>query len=153
METVVTSSLHKSWLNKPGANSRKKPAPMAKHIQQPEGSKLCGQCCVAMVLGVSLERACELVGHEKASRNYELLNALEKAGRFKAVLTLADHDTMRDAQRTLIRVRWKNLRHHVVFRDKPLVHDSLYSKPAPTWRDWYSFTTLNGGRIVSYYEL
>lgn len=33
------------------------------YIRQPKGSSLCGQSCLAMILGVSLERAIELIGH------------------------------------------------------------------------------------------
>ena len=35
------------------------------YIRQPKGSGLCGQSCLAMILGVSLERAIEILGHAK----------------------------------------------------------------------------------------
>ncbi len=40
-------------------------------VRQPEGSALCGQCCVAMVAGVSLRRAIAAVGVEFTERGTE----------------------------------------------------------------------------------
>ena len=37
-------------------------------VRQPEGSALCGQCCVAMVAGVGLRRAIAAVGAEYTER-------------------------------------------------------------------------------------
>ncbi len=36
------------------------------HIYQPEDSPLCGQCCVAMAAGVSLEKAISVIGSSTA---------------------------------------------------------------------------------------
>lgn len=51
-------------------------------IRQPEGTALCGQCCVAMAAGVSLERAIEAVGHRKqrGTTTGELVRALRFFG-------------------------------------------------------------------------
>jgi len=50
------------------------------HIQQPEGSNLCGQCCVAMLAGISLEKSIELVGKRGSTRPKDLARALTKLG-------------------------------------------------------------------------
>ncbi len=51
-------------------------------ILQPQGSALCGQCCVAMAAGVPLEAAIAAVGHAKprGTKTRELVAALRKLG-------------------------------------------------------------------------
>lgn len=51
-------------------------------VRQPDGSSLCGQCCVAMAAGVSLDRAIEVVGHEKlaGTTTRDVVNALRHLG-------------------------------------------------------------------------
>lgn len=53
-----------------------------KLILQPEGSGLCGQCCVAMAAGVSLKRAITVFGHSRLSGTYtyEVITALRYLG-------------------------------------------------------------------------
>lgn len=48
-----------------------------KLILQPKGSSLCGQCCIAMLLDITIEEAIRLVGHDGISSNEDLLNVLE----------------------------------------------------------------------------
>lgn len=52
------------------------------HVKQPADSSLCGQCCVAMIAGISLEEAIKVVGHQKKSGTWtkELKSALESLG-------------------------------------------------------------------------
>lgn len=49
-------------------------------IFQPPGSKLCGHACVAMVAGVNLERAIEVITHEKSTKTKEIIWALRVLG-------------------------------------------------------------------------
>src|SRR6186713_3173228 len=49
---------------------------MAKLIRQPEGSSLCGQCCVAMAARVSLRRAIEVIGHANGTHTLDIVAAL-----------------------------------------------------------------------------
>lgn len=51
-----------------------------KLVQQPPDSRLCGQACVAMLCGVSLERAIQLVGRKEGTRTKELAHAIRKLG-------------------------------------------------------------------------
>lgn len=53
---------------------------MPRHIIQPEGSSLCGHCCVAMAADVSLDRAIEEIGHEHGSTTKDLIGALRSLG-------------------------------------------------------------------------
>lgn len=47
-----------------------------KLIKQPKGSSLCGQCCLAMILQISLEEAIQLIGHKNETKEWELLKHL-----------------------------------------------------------------------------
>ena len=49
-------------------------------LQEPE-SKVCGQACLAMILGVTLDEACELVGHRKGTKTRELVAVLRAQGK------------------------------------------------------------------------
>lgn len=51
-----------------------------KHVIQPEGSSICGHCCVAMAAGVSLTRAIDLIGHERGTKTSEIVIALRLLG-------------------------------------------------------------------------
>lgn len=49
-----------------------------KLVLQPKGSSLCGQCCIAMLLNISLEEAIKLVGHNGISSNEDLLKCFDQ---------------------------------------------------------------------------
>lgn len=49
-------------------------------VLQPRDSKLCGQACIAMVAGVSLDEAVKVVGHTQATRTQDLIKALAHFG-------------------------------------------------------------------------
>lgn len=51
--------------------------PEMKYIRQPEGSSLCGQTCVAMVAGVSLEESIKVFGTRSGTRTRQLVAALK----------------------------------------------------------------------------
>lgn len=51
-----------------------------KHVRQPRGSSLCGQACVAMVLGCSLDEACAIVERPSGTRTLDLVRALSGRG-------------------------------------------------------------------------
>lgn len=53
-----------------------------RHLIQPEGSGLCGQTCIAMAADVSLDRACDVVGHRKlgGTTTREVVHALRELG-------------------------------------------------------------------------
>lgn len=50
------------------------------HIHQPEDSSLCGQCCVAMAAGVTLDRACQVIGHRRGTVTREIVRSLRELG-------------------------------------------------------------------------
>lgn len=51
-----------------------------KLVEQPEGSSLCGQACIAMVTGSSLERAVFVVGHKNGTYTSDLIKAIRVLG-------------------------------------------------------------------------
>jgi hypothetical protein len=52
-----------------------------KHIYQPPGSSLCGQTCVAMITGISLDESIQLFdGKRGGTRTRDLVNALANKG-------------------------------------------------------------------------
>lgn len=53
---------------------------MIKQLYQPEDSNLCGQTCVAMLAGVSLDEAIEAVGTRAGTCGPALHKALKKFG-------------------------------------------------------------------------
>lgn len=49
-------------------------------VTQPRGSTLCGQACVAMVAGVSLQTSCKAFGHQCATTLFAVRRSLKKLG-------------------------------------------------------------------------
>ena len=50
------------------------------HIQQPEGSFCCGQACVAMLAGISLQTAIQAFGHQHRTKPREVQRQLRRLG-------------------------------------------------------------------------
>jgi hypothetical protein len=50
------------------------------HLLQPSDLPVCGQTCVAMAAGVSLERAYEVFGHQSGTTTREVVQALRHLG-------------------------------------------------------------------------
>lgn len=46
-------------------------------IKQEKFTQCCGQCCVATILGITLEKAIELVGHNHPTKTKEITKHLE----------------------------------------------------------------------------
>jgi hypothetical protein len=54
---------------------------LIKWLQQPEGSSLCGQTCVAMIAGITLEESIAAFGGKRSgTRTKDLVAALRKLG-------------------------------------------------------------------------
>lgn len=124
------------------------------HIQQPEGSKLCGAACVAMALGLSLEEAVARIGHRRGVRNWEIIAALGKRAASRrakpwrgVVYKGAElHDC-------LIRAKAPGRYWHVVLFAGGRVHDPAWPVPAPSIGEWLSWLTKTGWRPVTFFPL
>jgi len=122
------------------------------HIQQPEGSKVCGAACIAMVFGWSLDAAIERIGHRRGVRNREIIAALgTRAASAKAQLWRGPESLPPEC---IIRVKGPKRLHHVVLRAEGKVFDPAYSAPAPTLAEWLEFVIGKmGWRPVSFFPL
>ena len=111
-------------------------------MQHP-GSKLCGHAVVAMALGIHLDVAITLIGHQRTTKTRELVKALGN-------LVCSPHVEPRLTQIwgrhlwdlpevSVLRVRWHQGtdRGHFVLRDGPYIHDPLEAGPHPiaSWEE------------------
>jgi hypothetical protein len=119
-----------------------------RHIQQPEGSSLCGHSCIAMALGLTLDQAVELIGHKRGVRNHEVIRALGSRA-----LTRKSVSPNRLTDPCLIRIKGPTARWHLVLYQDQKVYDPAYSVPAPTLAEWEQFLKQTGWRIVSVFPL
>lgn len=136
---------------------------MTTHIQQPAGSKLCGQCCVAMALGISLDEAVKLVGLKtRGTSNKQLVAALETITVhrtfYRGARSVLAENAIRVIPRALIRIRWErspstSRRFHVVLKDGDEVFDPLYSKPAPSLDAWLNHMALESAKVMGWLPL
>jgi len=53
---------------------------MITYVPQPKDSKLCGQACLAMLCGITLDQAIKEIGHKHGTRTAELVRVLRRYG-------------------------------------------------------------------------
>jgi hypothetical protein len=53
---------------------------MLEVVFQPEGSRVCGHCCVAMITGASLSDVYAIIGHRHGTSSREIAHALQYLG-------------------------------------------------------------------------
>lgn len=115
-----------------------------KHIQQPSGSSICGQCCVAMITGLDLNSVISQLGNGKTT--------------IKKLLTIISIYTkgtkmMRNFYGTppkdcLMKLKWGDGRTHWVLRWDSMVHDPVLDKAYHYLQ--YLKMIEGDGRITSY---
>lgn len=112
-------------------------------VQQEPNSTICGQCCVAMVGNISLEKSIELFGHSHSTRTKEVgkvLNLLgnHNSGRLERVKGELPH-------LCIVKIHWNDqkMTHWSVHYDGYL-YDPAYGVYPPE-----GIGLLNG-RITSY---
>ena len=122
------------------------------HIQQPEGSKVCGAACVAMALGLTLDAAIARIGHRRGVRNREIIAALgERAASAKAQLWRGPESLPPEC---IVRVKGQKRRHHVALVAAGKVYDPAYTKLAPSVGEWLDHVVRRmGWRPVSFFPL
>lgn len=111
-------------------------------VLQPEGSNLCGQACVAMVMGISLEDACRLLPSTTGTRPVRIREALSPLG-----WVLGPRRAVLEPGRVhLGRVQWERHRHHghlfLVDVDGSVLDP--YFGENPKWRDSAWVTSYYG---------
>lgn len=121
------------------------------HIQQPEGSKVCGAACLAMVFGSTLDAAIERIGHRRGVRNREVIAALgTRAGSAKALLWRGSD---RLPTECLIRAKGPKRLHHIVLHAEGKVYDPAWPVPAPSLGEWLGWLVQAGWRPVTFFPL
>ena len=81
---------------------------MIKHQYQPPKSRMCGQTCVAMLLGMTLEECIKLVfkGYDKGTTTKHLMKVLDQAGymmNYKKLVKVPKDGSMPD--RAIVKLR------------------------------------------------
>jgi hypothetical protein len=110
------------------------------HVQQPKGSRLCGQSCVAIVAGITLADAIRVTtaGKDRASSARDIRAGLEAASGFGLNEFFTWHRSHAPAsslpwhRRPLIaRLRWVARRdgYHWIVIDDSIVHDPAFCYP------------------------
>ncbi len=118
------------------------------HVEQPRDSDLCGAACVAMALGIPLQEAIERMGHQHPVRNWEVVKALGREGRFKRFPKAGLSALPKPC---LLRVRWFKW-HHLVLMTNEYIHDPSYATSV-TLEGWLQVVERRKGRVVSYFPL
>lgn len=127
-----------------------------KHVRQVKGTRHYGQCCVAMIKGISLSDAVLDVGHEHGTNNGQVIKALGqfvwpnyskfvplKSYRWNARLC-SDH------QMLLLESNDKKHKRFVVFNaDEQQVYDPGWPEPMEVDR-YLKLLVMNNWRVKSY---
>lgn len=120
-----------------------------KVVLQPPRSRVCGQACVATLLGVSLSVAITLVRKKGATNMRHLVGPLsdkfmipeKKLTRIRVDQSLPD--------RAIVRVRWNAKESHWVVKDGDIIHDPAFG--SVTMESYLSAINDIGGRMTSYF--
>lgn len=121
---------------------------MTVHVRQPEGSRLCGHSVLAMVLGVPLDRACEVMGHRRGTRTRELVAALGEHALDSRLRVIGKRPLLGVPDPCVLKVRWKKGSHYVL-----RVGTAVYDPEFPRAVDllfWTGRVALAEGRITSF---
>jgi hypothetical protein len=117
------------------------------HIRQPEGSSLCGHAVLAMVLDLSLDKACDRMGHSRSTRTRELVKALGPAALGSRLTRLSRRHPM--PHTCVLKVCWKGThKSHFVLKTGSDIHDPLLTGPV-TLEGW-SQVLKKSGRVTSF---
>lgn len=120
-------------------------------IKQPEKSSLCGHCCLAAILNISLEESIKLIGHKHGTTTKELIKYFYSDS-VKLQRTLSNY--------ALCRVHFgkrKNT-HWIIYNDgnvyDPLLGEYMsYSKWISEFLDYEPRITSSVGILTKPYEI
>lgn len=122
-----------------------------KLVRQPKDSSVCGQSCVATLLGISLHEAIGLVGKKGKTNVKHLVGPLSnkfdiktnKLSRLKAAELLPEF--------AIIRVRWNKKESHWIIKK----YETIYDPAAGVAELCHYLDCIHsvGGRITSYLPL
>ena len=116
------------------------------HVQQPPKSRVCGQACLAMILGVTLGQAIKAVGHKNGTKTALLAKVLRESGAEcgSRLIPFRSHG-IPTGFTGLVKLRWRNGGWHWMVLWGGFVYDPDKSGPVPLgeWR------APSGKRITS----
>ena len=114
-------------------------------ILQPENSSLCGQCCLATILGTTLEHAILLIGHSHGTYPKEL------AKHFKCDTVVLTRGIPSKYSLCKVHFETKKQTHWVLFKDFK-VYDPCAGQwlPVEVWEECFAHVIP---RITSYIEI
>jgi hypothetical protein len=124
-------------------------------VLQPKGSRICGQACVATLLGISLEHATKLVSKKGATNLKHLIPPLLMSYNCSNVKLMRtsplSHWTQQVPKIAIMRVRWSKSSSHWVVKDAGSIHDPVAGELGIN--DFDDLITHHGGRVTSYFQL
>lgn len=117
-----------------------------RHVRQPKNSHLCGQACLAILLGCDLSAACKLIGRTGPTNTRDLAQALRKRHRRVANrLTIWRKEPLPTTAILKVKIRGRKMWHWVV-KQKDTIHDPKKASPVSFDRGLWA----PKGRITSY---
>lgn len=116
-------------------------------VFQPTGSKLCGQACVAMILGITLEQSIIQIGKRGCTNTKDLVKIINRHQPTKFRLTkVSKHQPIPTTG--LLKVKWDIKGSHWVLTDNGFVYDPIIGK-----KKMNKYLEIINGRITSFLEL
>jgi len=133
---------------------------MIRHLQQPKDSHLCGQTCVAMITGVSIEKSIEVFGTRGGTRTKQVVAALRKFGIATVTPRLVRwNGQQRPPDYAILHMIWKSVSgrktpwKHWLLCWAGVLYDPSLPEPRPLVIPSEIDTHLMGGIITSYLEI
>lgn len=120
------------------------------YTRQPKDSSLCGQSCVAMVTGKTLEEVIEIFGTRGQTNTKKLCTALKTIQDFTPVRLTRVSNTSVLPYLCILKILWADGRSHwVVYKKK-----KIYDPAVGVYKlDKYELKIEGKGRITSYLEI
>lgn len=118
------------------------------HVRQPLGSNLCAHACLAMMLGLTLDQACERMGHRRKTRTRDLVRALGPVALAKRLLLVRQVGLDHLPDDAVLRIVWGSFGHFVV-KHGERVHDPAWSD-AERIENWLWKVAEAGWRLTAY---
>lgn len=110
-------------------------------VKQPENSKLCGHCCLAVILNISLEESVKLIGHSRGTQSKELTDHFNSSKNKRGYPNCYSLCIARPSNKIK---DW----HWIIYKDR-LIYDPILGR----WVDEESFFNEVDLIISSYFEI
>lgn len=120
-----------------------------KVILQAEGSHCCGQCCIAMIKGISLDEVINYINKKGSTTVDDLVKGLDHRVLNEHLIRVSKNNPL--PEYCIVRVKWNEGGSHWVVKNKKWIYDPFYGKVNFVgYEQWLKDGT---GRFSSYVEL